>query len=209
MKIGYARVSTKEQNLERQIETLKSYGAEKIFQEKKSGKNIKDRKVFQEVMDFLREEDTLIVDALDRLGRNFDEIIKTVDFLREKKVHLVITSLPMMNEIVGNELFDKFLKNLIIQLLAMISEQERNESKRRQAEGIKAAKEKGIYKGRPKLYSPHAKDPHKQAVYYRVVNLLDQGIAISKIAKKVGLSRQTIYRIKKDYRSGIYNNKDN
>ena len=113
MKIGYARVSTKDQNLERQIETLKRYGATKIFEEKQSGKNIKDRKVFQEVMEFVREEDTLIVDALDRLGRNYDEVIKTVDFLREKNVKLIITSLPMMNEIVGNELFDKFLKNLI------------------------------------------------------------------------------------------------
>lgn len=196
MKIGYARVSTKDQNLERQIEILKRYGATKIFEEKQSGKYIKDRKVFQEVMDFVREEDTLIVDALDRLGRNYDEVIKTVDFLREKNVKLIITSLPMMNEIVGNELFDKFLKNLIIQLLAMISEQERNESKRRQAQGIKVAKEKGVYKGRPVLYSPNAKDPQKRIVYHRVVELLNQGESISKIAKEVGITRQTIYRIK-------------
>ena len=201
MKIGYARVSTKDQNLERQIETLKRYGATKIFEEKQSGKNIKDRKVFQEVMEFVREEDTLIVDALDRLGRNYDEVIKTVDFLREKNVKLIITSLPMMNEIVGNELFDKFLKNLIIQLLAMISEQERNDSKRRQADGIAVAKAKGSDRGRPKRYSPNAKDPQKQAVYFRVIHFLDQGMAISKIAKKVGLSRQTIYRIKSDYRA--------
>ena len=206
MKIGYARVSTKDQNLERQIEILKRYGATKIFEEKQSGKNIKNRKVFQEVMDFVREEDTLIVDALDRLGRNYDEVIKTVDFLREKKVKLIITSLPMMNEIVGNELFDKFLKNLIIQLLAMIAEQERNDSKRRQAEGIAIAKAKGVYKGRPKLYSPNAKDPQKQAVYFRVIRLIDDGMAISRIAKKVGLSRQTIYRIKEDYQNG--KNKD-
>lgn len=196
MKIGYARVSTKDQNLERQIEILKRYGATKIFEEKQSGKNIKDRKVFQEVMDFVREEDTLIVDALDRLGRNYDEVIKTVDFLREKNVKLIITSLPMMNEIVGNELFDKFLKNSIIQLLAMISEQERNESKRRQAQGIKVAKEKGIYKGRPVLYSPNAKDPQKRLVYYRVIEMLEQGVSISKISKDVGITRQTIYRIK-------------
>ncbi|HAZ4971002.1 TPA: recombinase family protein, partial [Staphylococcus aureus] len=117
MKIGYARVSSKNQNLDRQIEVLKANGAEKIFTEKQSGKNIKERPVFQEVMNFVREEDTLIVDALDRLGRNYDEVIKTVDFLKEKNVRLIITSLPMMNEIIGNELLDKFLKNLIIQLL--------------------------------------------------------------------------------------------
>ena len=61
----------------------------------------------------------------------------------------MITSLPMMNEVIGNPLLDKFMKDLIIQILAMVSEQERNESKRRQAQGIKVAKEKGVYKGRP------------------------------------------------------------
>ena len=78
----------------------------------------------------------------------------------------------------------------------MISEQERNESKRRQAQGIKVAKEKGVYKGRPVLYSPSAKDPQKRLVYYRVVELLEQGKSISTIAKEVGITRQTIYRIK-------------
>ncbi len=93
---------------------------------------------------------------------------------------------------------DKFMKDLIIQILAMISEQERNESKRRQAQGIKVAKEKGIYKGRPVLYSPNAKDPQKRLVYQRVVEMLDQGISISKIAKEVDITRQTVYRIKNE-----------
>lgn len=78
------------------------------------------------------------------------------------------------------------------------SEQERNESKRRQAQGIKVAKEKGIYKGRPVLYSPNAKDPQKRLVYQRVVEMLDQGISISKIAKEVDITRQTVYRIKNE-----------
>ena len=69
----------------------------------------------------------------------------------------MITSLPMMNEVISNPLLDKFMKDLIVQILAMISEQERNESKRRQAQGIQVAKDKGIYKGRPLLYSPNAK----------------------------------------------------
>ena len=86
--------------------------------------------------------DRLIVESIDRLGRNYDEIIQTVNYLKEKEVQLMITSLPMMNEAIGNPLLDKFMKDLIIQILAMISEQERNESKRRQAQGIKVAKEK-------------------------------------------------------------------
>ena len=110
----------------------------------------------------------------------------------------MITSLPMMNEVIGNPLLDKFMKDLIIQILAMVSEQERNESKRRQAQGIKVAKEKGVYKGRPLLYSANAKDPQKRIIYHRVVEMLEEGQAISKIAKEINITRQTIYRIKRD-----------
>ncbi|ASE57727.1 recombinase family protein [Staphylococcus saprophyticus] len=197
MIIGYARVSTIDQNLDRQIKNLQSFGAEKIFTEKQSGKSVENRPIFQEVLNFLRMGDRLIIESLDRLGRNYDEIIQTVNYLKEKEAQLMITSLPMMNEVIGNPLLDKFMKDLIIQILAMISEQERNESKRRQAQGIKIAKEKGVYKGRPLLYSPNAKNPHKRIVYHRVIELLDKGESISKIAKDVGITRQTIYRIKK------------
>ncbi|MES7730607.1 recombinase family protein, partial [Cutibacterium acnes] len=189
--------STIDQNLDRQIENLQSFGAEKIFTEKQSGKSVENRPIFQEVLNFLRMGDRLIIESLDRLGRNYDEIIQTVNYLKEKEAQLMITSLPMMNEVIGNPLLDKFMKDLIIQILAMISEQERNESKRRQAQGIKIAKEKGVYKGRPLLYSPNAKNPHKRIVYHRVIELLDKGESISKIAKDVGITRQTIYRIKK------------
>ncbi|MCE3415710.1 helix-turn-helix domain-containing protein, partial [Staphylococcus aureus] len=81
---------------------------------------------------------------------------------------------------------------------AMVSEQERNESKRRQAQGIQVAKSKGVYKGRPLLYSPNAKDPQKRIIYHRVVEMLEEGQSISKIAKEVNITRQTIYRIKND-----------
>ena len=86
--------------------------------------------------------DRFVVESIDRLGRNYDEVINTVNYLKDKEVQLMITSLPMMNEVIGNPLLDKFMKDLIIQILAMVSEQERNESKRRQAQGIKVAKEK-------------------------------------------------------------------
>ncbi|TDM24803.1 recombinase family protein [Macrococcoides canis] len=197
MKIGYARVSSISQNLDRQIEILKENDCEKIFTEKKSGKNIKDREVFQEVLDFVREADTLVVESLDRLGRNYDEIIQTINKLKEKKVKLIITSLPVMNEMIGNELLDKFMKDLIIQILAMISEQERAESKRRQAQGIEQAKKNNIYKGKPFEYSSNARDPKKRIVYQNVINQLNNNEAISKIAKENGITRQTVYAIKK------------
>lgn len=198
MIVGYARVSSNDQNLERQLENLKTFCAEKIFTEKQSGKSIENRPVLQEALNFLRMGDRFVVESIDRLGRNYDEVIHTVNYLKDKEVQLMITSLPMMNEVVGNPLLDKFMKDLIIQILAMVSEQERNESKRRQAQGIQVAKEKGVYKGRPLLYSPNAKDPQKRIIYHRVVEMLEEGQSISKIAKEVNITRQTIYRIKND-----------
>lgn len=198
MIVGYARVSSIDQNLERQLENLKTFGAEKIFTEKQSGKSVENRPIFQEALNFVRMRDRFVVESIDRLGRNYDEVINTVNYLKDKEVQLMITSLPMMNEVIGNPLLDSFMKDLIIQILAMVSEHERNESKRRQAQGIKVAKEKGVYKGRPLLYSPNAKDPQKRIVYYRVVEMLEEGKAISKIAKEVNITRQTVYRIKKD-----------
>lgn len=191
-------MSSLDQNLNRQIEVLEEFGAEKVFREKRSGATVNERSVFKEVLDFVRLGDQLIVESIDRLGRNYDEVIDTVNFLKQKDVQLVITSLPIMSEAIGNPLLDKFIKDLIIQILAMIAEQERSESKRRQAQGIKLAKNKGVYKGRPTLYAPNAKDPQKRLVYHRVISQLNEGIAISQIAKEVGITRQTIYRIKKE-----------
>lgn len=196
MKIAYARVSTLDQNLNRQIETLKEFGAEKIFKEQKSGASVHNREMFQEALQFVRSGDTFMVEAIDRLGRNYDEIIHTVNYLKKKEVTLIITSLPIMAEAIGNSLLDKFIKDLIVQILAMIAEQERTEMKRRQAQGISIAKQKGVYKGTPTLYSPKAKDPQKRLVYNRVVEMLNNGEAISHIAKENGITRQTVYRIK-------------
>ena len=147
MIIGYARVSSIDQNLERQIDNLKTFGVEKIFTEKQSGKSVENRPVFQEALNFVRMGDRFVVESIDRLGRNYDEVINTVNYLKDKEVQLMITSLPMMNEVIGNPLLDKFMKDLIIQILAMVSEQERNENKRRQAQGIQVAKEKVYIKG--------------------------------------------------------------
>ncbi|EPH91791.1 putative transposon DNA-invertase Bin3 [Enterococcus faecalis F01966] len=201
LKVAYARVSSIDQNLERQIQEFKKLGAEKIFVEKKSGASIEQRPIFTEALDFVRESDIFMVEAIDRLGRNYDEIIQTVNLLKNKNVRLIITSLPIMAEAIGNPLLDRFIKDLIVQILAMIAEQERTESKRRQAQGIKIAKMNGIYQGRPKLYSPTAKDPQKRAVYRNIIEDLQKGTAISKIAKEYGITRQTVYRIKKDYES--------
>lgn len=86
----------------------------------------------------------------------------------------MITSLLIMNEVIGNPLLNKFMKDLIIQILTMVSEQERNESKRKQSQGIKVAKEKDVYKGRPLLYSPNTKDSQKRIIYHLIVKMLEE-----------------------------------
>lgn len=198
MKVAYARVSTEDQNLERQIENLKSFGAEKIFAEKKSGAAVNNREQFQKALDFVREGDYFMVEAIDRLGRNYSEIIETVTTLKNKNAGLIVTSMPILAEAIGNPLLDRFMKDLIVQILAMVAEMERTESKRRQAQGIKIAKEKGIYKGRPLLYSPNAKNPQKRLVYQEVVRMLESGIPIKQIAEKNAITRSSVYRIKKE-----------
>ncbi|EPS3569042.1 recombinase family protein [Listeria monocytogenes] len=125
-----------------------------------------------------------MVEAIDRLGRNYGEVIQTVNTLKEKKIGLMVTIVPLLSEPIGDLLLDRFVKDLLLQLLEMIAEREREESKRRQAQGIGIAKEKGVYKGRTQLYSPNAKDLQKQAVYYQIVRMLEEGMAIKTIAEK-------------------------
>ncbi|WP_369904367.1 recombinase family protein [Enterococcus hirae] len=101
---------------------------------------VKQEKLYK----IVRDQNIFIVEAIDRLGRNCDEIIASVNYLKKKNVQLIITSLSIMDEAIGNPLLDKFIKDLIIQILAMIAEQECTESKRRQAQGIKVAKDYNV-----------------------------------------------------------------
>jgi DNA invertase Pin-like site-specific DNA recombinase len=199
MKVGYARVSTKNQDLNRQIEELIKYGCEKIFKEKVSGKNKKNRQEFNKALAFLREGDELVIESLERLGRSYEDIKEIVQQLKDMKVKLTITSLPMLSESFDNPLLDNFVKDLIIQILAMIGQQEREEMIRKTKQGVAKAKAKGRMKGRPQLYSPNSKDKQRRVIYKNVVNLLEQGESISHIAKINGISRPTVYKIKNQY----------
>lgn len=198
MKIGYARVSTLDQNLDRQIEQLESAGAEKIFKEKVSGKNMHDRLILKETLSFLREGDILIVESLERLGRNYDDIIKTVQDLDQDNISLSVLNLPILNHNLGDPLLQKFIRNLIIQLLSWTAESERTESKRKQLQGIKIAKERGQYKGRPMKYTAYAKNPQDRLTYNEIVNMLQARNPIQSIANATGVTRDTVYRIKRE-----------
>lgn len=189
MKVGYARVSDKEQNLERQIRELNQAGVEKIFQEKKSGKNVQDREEFQKALDFLREGDILIIDSLERLGRNYDDIINNVRKLDQEEIGLNVLNLPILNQELGDPLLQKLIRSIIIQLLSWMAENERKENRRKQRQGIKIAKEKGIYKGRKPKYTMN-----HPAVKHAIELRQTTNKSVKEICEITNLSEATFYR---------------
>lgn len=182
MRIGYVRVSSLDQNPDRQIEDLKAQQVEKIFMEKISGKNT-DRPELQKMLSFIREGDTLIVHSLDRLARNLADLLTMVQELTDRGVSVVF-----MNERLS---FDAGAdaspaSKLMLSMIGAFAEFERSMIRRRQAEGIALAKERGVYKGRPRSISDETLE--------KVNALVDQGIPLATAAKKVGISRSTVYR---------------
>lgn len=198
MKIGYARVSSTDQNLDRQVEALERAGAEKIFQEKMSGKSMTERLELKKALQFLREKDTLIVESLDRLGRNYDDIVQMVQKLDQKEIGLIVLNLPILHQEMGDPNLQKLIRNMIVQLLSWTAQNEREEIKRKQRQGIEIAKRKGHYKGRPVKYSAEAKNPRDRMTYHVIMNKLKQEEPIKKIAEETGVTRDTVYRIKKE-----------
>lgn len=198
MKVGYARVSSADQILDRQLGELKQAGAEKIFQERLSGKNITDRVELLQALQFLREKDVLVVESLDRLGRNYAEIVQIVQKLDHKKIGLQILNMPILNQDLGDPNLQMLIRNMIIQILSWASQNEREEIKRKQKQGIMIAKEKGHYKGRPVKYALDAKDAKDRMTYQVIVNKLKREEPIKKIAEDTGVTRDTVYRIKRE-----------
>lgn len=198
MKIGYARVSSTDQNLDRQIEALKRAGVEKLFQEKMSGKNMTSREELQKALQFLREKDVLVIESLERLGRNYDEIIYMVQQLDQKDIGLIVLNMPILNQDLGDPQLQKLIRNMIVQVLSWAAQNERDESKRKQRQGIEIAKRKGHYKGRPVKYSAEAKNPRDRMTYHVIMNKLKLEEPIKKIAEETGVTRDTVYRIKNE-----------
>lgn len=196
MIVGYARVSSDDQNLERQFEEFKKIGVEKIFAEKKSGKNTIDRPEFSKMMSFVREGDTIVFESLERLGRNSDEILDTVSFIDKNNMGLMVLNLPILDTKFGDQNLEKLVRSLVISIFSWTAQNEREESKRKQKQGIEIAKKKGIYRGKPYEYSPNAKNPQKRFIYNEIVRMLEEGVPIKRIAEKTGTNRTLVYRIK-------------
>lgn len=147
-KIGYARVSSKEQNLDRQLEALQSVS--KVFSDKASGQST-DRPQLQAMLDYLREGDIVVVTELDRLGRNNKDLTEIMNAIQQKGATLEVLNLPSMNGI-EDENLRRLINNLVVELYKYQAESERKRIKERQAQGIELAKKKGRFTGRKSTY---------------------------------------------------------
>lgn len=143
---GYVRVSTKEQNETRQVIAMRDFGIDKqnVFIEKQSGKDF-NRPQYKRLIRKLKAGDTLVIKSIDRLGRNYNEIIEQWRIItREKQAAIVVLDMPLLDTRQGRDLTGTLIADIVLQLLSYVAQTEREFIKRRQAEGIAAAKAKGV-----------------------------------------------------------------
>lgn len=148
---GYIRVSTKEQNEDRQLIAMKECNVpvENMYIDKQSGKDF-NRKQYKKVIRKLKADDLLVIKSIDRLGRNYEEIIEQWRHITKvKKADIMVIDMPILDTRRGKDLMGTFLSDIVLQVLSFVAENERDNIKQRQAEGIIAAKAKGVKFGRP------------------------------------------------------------
>lgn len=195
---GYARVSTRDQNLDRQLKALADFGVEErdIVTDKESGKSLEREGYLMLKNHLLREGDTLVVMSLDRLSRNKSHIKTELEYYREHHIRVKILDIPTTLIELPEEqdwIFD-MINNILIEVLASIAEQERVRTLQRQAQGIAAAKEKGKHLGRPRASYPE----NWHEVYLEWTN----GKITAKAAMNMlSLKRSTFYVLVKQYRN--------
>lgn len=169
---GYIRVSSKDQNIERQVAALLEIGIAKknMFIDKQSGKDFK-RKEYKRMVRKIKAGDEIYIKSIDRLGRDYEEIIEQWNFLtKEKNVDIIVLDFPLLNtknQISG--LTGKFIADLVLQILSYVAQIERENIKQRQAEGIQIAKNKGVKFGRPLL--PFPENFEEIYYYYKEKNI--------------------------------------
>lgn len=204
MIIGYARVSSKDQNLARQIKELKDYGCERIFEEKQSGKDL-NRKVYNEMRSKMRFGDVLVVHDLSRFGRNKDDIRNEWKALIEEEIDIVVLNMPILDTRKYKELegVGQLVSDIVLTLLSWMVDEERERIRTAQKEGIEIAKKQGKFRGGKKRYHIGATGKDK-IIYDRVIKLLKEGKSVMDIHREVDISRNTIYNIKRELESTGY-----
>lgn len=186
---AYVRVSTKEQNDERQLIAMQELGVPErnIIREKRSGKDF-DRPQYKKLVQRMKKSDLLYVMSIDRLGRDYNEILEQWRLLtKEKEVDIVVLDMPLLDTRIGKDLIGTFVSDIVLQVLSFVAENERANIRRRQAEGIAAAKARGVRFGRTPAPLPEN--------FYEVQELWRSGrISVRKAGELCGMPYSTMYR---------------
>lgn len=187
---GYIRVSTRDQNPERQLLAMQGRGIspQRIYMDKMSGKDFQ-RTEYKKLVKKLRQGDLLVVKSIDRLGRNYGEILEQWrKITREIGADIEVLDMPLLNTATGHDdLTGVFISDLVLQILAYVAETERSFIRSRQSEGIAAAQARGVQFGRRKREMP---EDFQQ--YYQLWSLGE--ISVRQAAEKLGISSSTFYR---------------
>lgn len=189
---GYVRVSSKEQNEDRQLIAFKDFGIDErdIYIDKQSGKDF-NREQYNILKHILRENDVLVIKSIDRLGRNYNMIIdEWKDITKNIKADIVVLDMPLLDTRNNKDLLGTFISDLILQILSYVAEQERTFIKQRQKEGIAAAKNNNVKFGRPKIEKPQNFD-------IVVNNWKNKEIKTKEAIEMLGLKPNTFYNLVK------------
>ena len=185
---GYARVSSRDQNEERQMIAFKEIGIEhrNIYVDKQSGKDF-ERPNYLKLVRKLKKDDLLYVKSIDRLGRNYSEILEQWRMLtKEKGIDIVVLDMELLDTRRNKDLLGTFISDMVLQLLSYVAENERLNIKQRQREGIDAAKARGVKFGRPRLSLPE--NFHEYEEKWR-----NKELSTRKAAELCGMSKSTFY----------------
>ncbi len=187
MEYGYIRVSTREQNEDRQTIALREFGVSKIYLDKQSGKDF-DRPNYKCLMRKLKPGDTIVIKSIDRLGRNYDEILEQWRIItKEKQAYIVVLDMPLLNTKQSRDLTGTLIADIVLQLLSYVAQTEREFIRQRQAEGIAAAKERGVKFGRAPMVRPAGYEMMK-------VQFLEHQVSARVAAKQLGTTHSTFLR---------------
>lgn len=189
---GYARVSTRDQNLDRQLDALGAFGVDEVFADKASGKDF-DRPEWTRLRATLGAGDVLVVKSIDRLGRDYDEIIdQWRDITKRVGAAVVVLDMPLLDTRRGPDgITGTFIADIVLQLLSYVAQVEREGIKQRQAEGIAAAKARGVRFGRPRKKRPTNYEATRKS-------FLDGHITRSEAARRLRVSPSTFDRWLRD-----------
>ena len=185
---GYVRVSTKEQNEDRQIVALHEVGVpeKNIYLDKQSGKDF-ERPMYKRLLRRLKLDDVLYIKSIDRLGRNYEEIQNQWRILtKEKKIDIVVLDMPLLDTRRGKDLMGTFLSDIVLQVLSFVAENERTTIRQRQAEGIAKARAEGKYRG--------GQDKLDAGQVAELRRLAAEGVSKARLARDFGITRPTVYR---------------